>query len=85
MPRVIESMTQCWVGIYRVRVWREETEVREDYNNDDIHRIVHSYFDVSEWNIPKLVEELSKLERINAIEVIHKHTGAGVVWYREWP
>lgn len=34
--KVIESMTRFQVYPYVVRVWREETEVRDEYSNDDL-------------------------------------------------
>lgn len=32
-----------------------------------------------------LVETLAKMDRVNAVEVIHKDTGNGIVTYTEWP
>lgn len=74
-------MRLFWVT---VRVWREETRVKDDYtlDNQDLQAAVHGF-----WPNPHLGELallLLRLERVNAVEV-KDESGNGVVLYREWP
>ena len=88
--KVIESMTRI-VDIpgITIRVWREENDLYRTYDKDDLL--------VEAWNVynrgrqtpslglvPDLADALSKLPRVNAVEVIDG-AGNGVVVYPEWP
>jgi len=78
---VIESMTKILVGSFIVRVWRSEKEVSNDYNN---HDLVVRALSVQPVSRESLVEALSVMPRVAAIEVVNQY-GNGVVAYVEWP
>lgn len=95
MPRVIESMTKYiiqWGFEYlTIRVWRNEGRVSDKYNNDDILLAVSTYArgisspdTTKSPPLAKIVEELSKLPRVNAVEVVDQ-SGNGILIYPEWP
>jgi len=78
---VIESMTKILTGSFVVRVWRSEKEVSNDYDNQDL---VVRALSVEPVSRESLVEALSVMPRVAAIEVVNQY-GNGVVAYVEWP
>lgn len=92
--RVIESMTRCvWKWGFRtfvVRVWRQEETLDKHDNNDILYLVMDrtkSLLDDTDDKQPpykQLIEDIAKLPRINAIEIVDEN-GNGVVLYTEWP
>lgn len=74
-----------------MRVWRQEEEIKEQYNNADIS-LVLTYASKSigaeETTGPPPIEyvvrTLAALPRINAVEILNE-IGNGVVIYPDWP
>lgn len=82
MGKIIESMTRVPLSGGRVvRVWREESKLKPEYENNDVALAI-----IANSQLPqdKLAEHVCKLERINAVEVIDSR-GNGVVYYPSWP
>lgn len=80
--RIIESMTRVTLPnkLY-IRVWRQESEVKAEYNNQDIHDVCkrNAHLDPGE-----IAEQVCKLDRINAVEVLY-NDGSGLLIYPDWP
>ena len=89
MAAVIESMTRVERGPYIVRIWRQEEVIvdkdtlKDGYDNDDV-RLVILRIPWTSLNPKRIVEEVVKLPRINAVEVINRQ-GDGIVYYPDWP
>ena len=84
--KVIESMTLILdIPQIRIRVWREEHELRRDYDNSDLGIEAWSVANSNPQQglVPALAEALVKLPRVNAVEVLSG--GNGIVCYSSWP
>lgn len=94
---VIESMFTCQILAgnlsipkFTVRVWREEDQVKDCYDQKDLSSACVNYElrvitenDFQPSNA-ELAEILIQLPRVNAVEVKDER-GMGIVLYREWP
>lgn len=87
---VIESMTKVQVGMLTVRVWRDEQEVLDEYQNEDIFKLVRLVYYGTGYPIPlkgvtktEVAEEVAKLPRVNAVEVTHTVSGQGLIIYTQ--
>lgn len=79
-PAFIESMTAVKYGRWKVRIWRKEVTVEEWYDNSDLKKFVKRGI----WKNKKhLAEEVCKLDRVTAAEVLGKNS-CGLVLYTEW-
>lgn len=78
-----------------VRVWMKETELLEKYNHPEIRKVCDEYIDFRYTQprtlnnnviFPKkeLVEKLSLLPNVTAVEVTDLFTKDGIVAYVEW-
>lgn len=84
--KVYESMTRIEAAYpLIVRVWRQEEAACGSFLNSDLHQCVERLCDNGTPQPHEIVEEISKLPRVNAVEVIDKHTGCGILCYPEWP
>lgn len=85
---VIESMFTGQVSnqdsheMLVVRVWRDEEEVREHYDNSDLEQCLEDNRDKKRHDIARAV---AAMPRVNAVEVKELGSGMGVLIYREWP
>jgi hypothetical protein len=80
IPAFIESMTAVKYGRWKVRIWRKEMTVEEWYDNSDLKKFVKRGI----WKNKKhLAEEVCKLDRVTAVEVLGKNS-CGLVLYTEW-
>lgn len=98
-PAVIESIHEfnlCLpfqsVPTLIVRVWREQSEVRDDaeYPEEDLIEVAVKALDnfLSPSGRPKpgfIATELLECDRVNAVEVKWRNTLRGIVLYRDWP
>ena len=85
MNRQLESMTRADVGVFKVRVWRTETDLSK-VDNGDIHNLAFDIWINMKYvpmNLGILAEEFEKLPRISAVEVLDQH-GNGVIIYPDW-
>ena len=84
----IESMTTLRVPqeAWTIRVWREEEELQETYDNRDLSGAVFEFIrqDVPFRRKMVLAELLAALPRVNAVEV-KDADGNGLVVYKNWP
>lgn len=85
MPnRVIESMTNLSIysnvfGLCKIRVWRQETEIRDNYDNSDIIQLINK-----PWGSRReLIEAIEKVDRVNAVEVLDRNDN-GTILYPDW-
>ncbi len=76
---VIESMTIIQRGMYKIRVWRNEDEIRLEYDNADLYREAQKHVGFKE-----LITAFAKMPRVNAVEVL-KGSTVGAVVYPSWP
>lgn len=85
-----ESMTKLAVGIFFIRVWRQE-EPDGQIDNSDLWRVV----DDPSWrvamdancgrlDIDAMAQSLIAMPRVNAVEVLDG-SDSGVVYYKDWP
>lgn len=83
---VIESMTRIEMTKYTIRIWRQEKELKEEYDN---HQLLDTAAALLKDRLPihEICEELASLDRVNAVEVLHKgnNQGNGIVYYPTWP
>jgi hypothetical protein len=88
---VIESRWSRVYNTLKVRIWRQEEEIKDKYDNTDLDKAFDNWgkqFQNKLWkSIPQLVEALVGCGRVNAVEVL---TGYGLeehgfVVYPEWP
>lgn len=86
----IESMTTIKVDFLKIRVWREQTEIQDYYDNTDIQAFVNEIvqrefpYPVGQCDIEEISTKLAELPNVNAVEVKDK-CGNGVVIYTNWP
>lgn len=90
----LESITAlaCAPEYWTIRVWREETELAEKYDQRDLFAAVQVFLhrkdaDGNPEPVRKkvvLAEMLAALPRVNAVEVKDDH-GNGLVVYVNWP
>ena len=81
-PAWIESMTRVVLneaGLV-VRVWREESEVRDSYPNGDVMAACRQH---ANRGIAALAYQAASLPRVTAVEVVDAD-GNGVVLYAAW-
>lgn len=82
MARVIESMTRIVKHPWVIRVWREESDLQDRYDNSDIILMLdEQYADYP----TKIAEAVLEMPRVNAVEVVDRIKGDGVVVYKDWP
>ncbi len=99
-PAVIESMHVVDVGNtlfgqlpLRIRIWREEDEVKDEYEWRELEghltEKMEVWFQEKEWHPRKLprrfAEHILGLNRVNAVEVTNAFSGKGIILYKEWP
>ena len=84
--QLIESMTSATIREHgwSVRVWRDEDELHESYDNSDIHDLVEEIDYSARAIMVVIVHAIMELPRVSAVEV-KDHLGNGIVLYREWP
>jgi hypothetical protein len=88
--KVIESRFTVDVGRYVIRVWRDESELKESYDFTDlryeINRFVYRY-GAETATKADFAEMLIKMDRVAAVEVCDapEWGSQGIVLYREWP
>lgn len=80
----VESMTTVKLYSHVVRVWREEKEVKTEYENTDIMRFILELAVVPAITGKAIAERVIAMPRVTAVEVIN-HLGNGTVIYKEWP
>ena len=96
MPKVIESMTRIQIYPYIIRVWRAEESVRGKYDNSDLDAAARKAANdarVANDSDPvpcspvdvAIMKTLEAMPRVNAVEIVHKDTGNGMLVYPEWP
>ena len=77
-----------------IRVWREETEIKDNYDNTDIAQAVNKI--VPALHTPsRLIPLIAAMPRVNAVSVLRSNGrgddgkpnpgGDGVVFYNDWP
>lgn len=84
---VVESMTRLVVGIYIVRIWREEEDLRPIYEatRTELLAAIGKAASFGTPNTPaEIIRTVYTLERINAVEVVGE-SGQGVICYKNWP
>lgn len=79
--RIIESMTKISILNKTVRVWRNESVLRDAYDNADLDAICQVNMHLP---IHIIAEVLANQTRVNAVEVLNED-GSGVLIYPEWP
>ena len=80
--RIIESMTRITLpNKTYIRVWRQEFELKDSYDNDDLSVVANLSIHLTP---SKIAEKICELPRINAVEVLGAD-GAGVLIYPDWP
>lgn len=80
--RIIESMFKvCLPNGMTIRVWRNETELRSTYDNNDINIVANLN---THLQLHEMAELVCKLPRVNAVEVLDAY-GDGVLIYPDWP
>lgn len=79
---VIESMTKIVHNGFTIRVWRDQSTVKDYYNNVDLVALFITKG--PPITMASIVEALAKLDRVNAVEVTDAD-GNGTVVYTEWP
>jgi hypothetical protein len=92
MNILVESMTKILAASgYVIRVWREQSDIQDEYNNTDLYTAVyrHQAKNAQDGNSicikpTVLIKELLELGRVNAVEIVDKG-GVGVVAYKNWP
>jgi hypothetical protein len=80
----IESTVDVRFGGLLVRVWREENELRDWYDNSDVTHTADKYLREGA-RLSVVVKHVAELPRINAVQVINEGRGEGVVVYTVWP
>lgn len=85
---VVESMSRTYCGLYTVRVWRQEPEVKSEYQ-ETVAEIDRAIQDAEEARTARLtpaeiIAAIYQLPRINAVEVLAQN-GCGTVAYQSWP
>jgi len=75
--RLIESTANMLVDKYTVRIWREEPELRNEYDNDDVWQIVRQCW--STLKRGELAELIAEMPRIRRVEVQDRASREGVV------
>ena len=90
---VIESMTTIRLNNLIVRVWRDEIEVKDLYENHDlIHGNPYLTSVIAEFNEGadrqlspgRVARGIAMAARVSAVEV-KDHAGNGIVIYTQWP
>jgi hypothetical protein len=79
----VESMTKLRIGIFDVRVWRDESEVKE-YDNSDLIKLekLLSGMGKPDSNEHDLAVEIANMPSVSAVEVTWE--GNGIVLYTQW-
>jgi len=76
----IESTVEFTAGPYVVRAWINETELKDEYDNEDFKRSARTF---AAMTLIDFAVSLATLERVNAVH-IRRETGDGVVIYTVW-
>lgn len=92
MPRFIESMTKIDIQNWRLRIWREEKELRVHYDETEkeIRSVIDLFYKATlgtmvYQDIVPLMEIIAHdVPRIEAIEAINTWDGCGVILYPDW-
>lgn len=80
--RIIESMTRITLPDKTyIRVWRNEDEVKDTYDNSDLHTMTKMN---PHLTMSQLAEKIATMPRVNAVEIL-TGDGAGVLIYPSWP
>lgn len=82
----LESITNHHQNGYEIRIWRRQKfGFNEDQNKAEIKEHIKKYL----WGVittPSGVGRIiSKLKRVNAVEVKHIGNQSGIVIYKNWP
>jgi hypothetical protein len=83
----IESTLDFSVGYLKIRVWRNETAVKNKYSNQDIIQATRKLYRSSlqsQLSIKPFAELVAKMPRVNAVQVIDLTTNEGIVLYTNW-
>lgn len=84
--RVYESMTRVAHPFYAIRVWRDEAELFDAIDADDLSTNFDLHRAVKNLTSKRAVfQALEMLPRVAAIEVLDRQTGDGAVLYLDWP
>lgn len=74
MPK-IESVTRIVKHPWVIRVWREETDLQEHYDNADIILALDDmYADLAK----NLAEKIMEMPRVSTVEVVDRIKGDGL-------
>lgn len=73
----------------KIRVWREESELKSDYDNSDLIDRIHSCASQS-VDVAQAAEVIASIERVAAVQVIYSsriggQSDEGFVIYTDWP
>src|SRR5262245_21914316 len=80
---LVEHVNPTSAGLL-VRVWRNEEELKEDYDNQDLIETAHHLYRYGEGKAG-IARALGLMPRVNAVEVKTNMGGNGVVVYKDWP
>lgn len=74
----------------RIRVWRQLKKLPNkppewDISSQDIHFQLTKLYQEAKWNALDIAETISKLPRVNAVEVGFKGNESSILIYPEWP
>lgn len=67
-----------------VRVWRNENEIQEEYDNRDIEEAATTMFKNGAGKA-EIARAIGLMPRVNAVEVKRNLSGNGIVCYKSWP
>ena len=82
----IESLVEFTAGQYKVRVWRDENELQDSYDNMDLMKYAESISDLSQ---AEFARRIANFDRVNAVQVKSKHHAklervSSLVVYKNW-
>lgn len=82
-------MTTIEDGDFVVRVWRDEDELKDKYDNTELidahnNAVYDSVKERKQFSKAAVAKRIIAVPRVSAVEVKDRW-GAGVVVYREWP
>jgi hypothetical protein len=78
----VESTYEFISGGYRIRLWRDQGIVKNEYDDSDFKNVADKNNHLS---LGEYTEVLAAVDRVNAVHVTNILTGKGIVVYVNWP
>lgn len=84
MTKLFESMTKCATKYFKIRVWRQEDTIKMGPDLEILQLCLDDNYLFHASSAEYIIEKLSDLPRVNAVEVLAQDNN-GVVVYNDWP